>query len=290
MLEELRKVVPVFMRRVDQPDRGLAWAHYLRETADAFAVEARALALDATSTVREPSATLTEFDPDGELKVVAAALYPYTTAPDARLLDDARALSDDERARLIAAYTGERGNRRHKPGRAFEATSYRFDIVADYGVFRDLQRHRLLTIDWQPLSPDLGYVTPDEVMAIGATDDWRAVMEHAAAVYAELRDAGLPDVAPYAVPMAHRIRFYMQMNAREAMHLIELRTTPQGHPGYRAICRDMHRLIGEQAGHRAIAAAMRFVGDSGETLERLEAERANEAKRLARASGAARVN
>jgi hypothetical protein len=99
-------------------------------------------------------------------------------------------------------------------------------------------------------------------------------MEASAAVHAELHDAGLVEVAPYAVAMAHRVRFYMDLDAREAMHMIELRTAPQGHPAYRRVCQRMHRLIAEQAGHHALAASMSFADHSNVELERLEAERA----------------
>jgi thymidylate synthase ThyX len=79
--------------------------------------------------------------------------------------------------------------------------------------------------------------------------------------------------------MAYRVRFYMDMNAREAMHVIELRSAPQGHPAYRRVCQRMHTLIAERAGHRAIAAAMQFADHSEVALERLNAERALEARR-----------
>jgi thymidylate synthase ThyX len=171
-------------------------------------------------------------------------------------------------------------NRRHKPGRAFERTAYRFDILGDYGAFRDLQRHRLLTLEWQPLSTRHGYVMPEAIEEAGALDAWRRVMEESADLYEALVADGLGLVAPYAVAMAYRVRFYMQMNAREAMHVIELRTTPQGHPAYRRICQAMHRLIAEQAGHRAIAEAMTHADHSAVELERLEAERAAERRRL----------
>src|SRR4029077_14898327 len=100
-------------------------------------------------TLEEPrgEVTLTDFDPEGETKVVAAALYSASALPDQQLLAIARRLSADDRAMLLRAYVGARGNRRHKPGRAFERTAYRFDVLTDYGAFRDLQRHRLLTLD-----------------------------------------------------------------------------------------------------------------------------------------------
>jgi hypothetical protein len=229
-----------------------------------------------------PEVTLTDFDPDGEIKVVAAALYAVSNLPDDQLFDVARRMSPDDRASVLRAYIGSRGNRRHKPGRAFERTTYRFDILADYGAFRDLQRHRLLSLEWQPLGALHGYVEPDAIEAAGAHRDWTDVMNASAELYDSLYAAGQTAVAPYAVSMAYRIRFYMDMNAREAMHLIELRTAPQGHPAYRRICQAMHTLIKDQAGHRLIADAMTYADHSEVELERLKAERAAEQKRTAR--------
>jgi hypothetical protein len=222
---------------------------------------------------------MTDFDPDGETKVVAAALYAASTLPDDQLQQIARSMSADDRAQLLRAYNGNRTNRRHKPGRAFERTNYRFDVLADYGAFRDLQRHRLLTLEWQPLSNRHGYVEPAAVEDAGALADWRKVMDRSATLYEQLADRGLKQLAPYAVVMAYRVRFYMDMNAREAMHVIELRTAPQGHPSYRRICQLMHKAIAEVAGHRAIAGAMRFADHSEVELERLQSERNLEKKR-----------
>jgi hypothetical protein len=228
-----------------------------------------------------PEVTLTDFDPEGELKVVAAALYASSALPDDQLLAVARRMSPAERMSVLQAYVGERANRRHRPGRAFERTSYRFDVLTDYGAFRDLQRHRLLSLEWQPLSTRHGYNEPEALDAAGAIPDWTRMMEGSADLYRAIVSAGLADAAPYAVAMAYRVRFYMQMNAREAMHVIELRTAPQGHPAYRRVCQQMHRLIGEAAGHRAIAGAMTFADHSAVELERLQSERALEKKRLA---------
>ena len=185
----------------------------------------------------------------------------------------------EERASVMRAYVGNRGNRRHRPGRAFERTSYRFDVLTDYGAFRDLQRHRLLTLEWQALTTRHGYTEPEAIRDAGAGDAWDRVMDASAELHEAMTSAGLRAAAQYAVAMAYRIRFYMEMNAREAMHLIELRTAPQGHPAYRRVCQHMHRLIDERAGHHAIAAAMRFVDHSAVELERLGSERALETKR-----------
>jgi hypothetical protein len=195
------------------------------------------------------------------------------------LMQLARRLTADERAAVLRAYVGERMNRRHRPGRAFERTTYRFDVLTDYGAFRDLQRHRLLTLEWQPLTPRHGFTEPEAIAEAGARADWTRVMDDSADLHEALVTAGLRSIAPYAVAMAYRVRFYMEMNAREAMHVIELRSAPQGHPAYRRVCQQMHTLIAERAGHRAIAEAMRFTDHSTVELERLSAERALERKR-----------
>jgi thymidylate synthase ThyX len=286
MLRELRKVIPAFLRRVDLPDRGGEWSGYIARTGEETARVAQDL-LRGSEPEPRPDVVLTDFDPDGEVKVAAAALYRVTDLPDDQLLEAARRMSPDERARVLRAYVGERVNRRHKPGRAFERTGYRFDVLCDYGAFRDLQRHRMLTIEWQELAPRFGYDMPPEVEAAGALPDWVRTMEESAELHEELRAAGVGSASQYAVSMAYRIRFVMQMNAREAMHLIELRSTPQGHPVYRRIAQEMHRLIEEEAGHTAIAAAMSHADHSRVDLERLEAERRTEARRRAAEAAAA---
>ena len=277
---ELGTVIPAFLRRLDRPERGGVWSEYLAAARDETAGVARQL-LAGIDPEPRPEVTLTDWDPDGEVKVVAAALYAASDLPDDQLLAIARKLGDDERRRVLEAYVGRRGNRRHKPGRAFERTQYRFDILGDYGAFRDLQRHRLLTLEWQPLSPRHGCVPPAEIEEIGALLDWTRVIEGSAALHDALTDAGMSAVAPYAVAMAYRVRFYMELNAREAMHVIELRTSPQGHPSYRRVCQSMHRLIAEQAGHRALAAAMRFADHTGGPGGRMDAESASARRREA---------
>ncbi|HET9200490.1 MAG TPA: FAD-dependent thymidylate synthase [Dehalococcoidia bacterium] len=284
MLEELRKVIPAFLTRVDQEERGQRWSQFLRETRDETAHLAGEILAERSESA-EAEVHLTDFDPEGEEKVVAAALYAVSSLPDTDLLRAVRRMTAEERGAILRAYIGRRHNRRHKPGRAFERTSYRFDILADYGAYRDLQRHRLLTTEAQALTPDHGYEMPSVIDEVGASDDFRRVMERSAGLFQSISASAAPQVAPYAVCMAYRIRFYMEMNAREAMHVIELRTSPQGHPAYRRICQEMHRLIRDEAGHAAIAGAMQFVDYSEVELERLASERASEKKRLALSQG-----
>lgn len=285
MLTELRKVIPSFLKRVDVADRGVATTTYLAENRDAMTDAAARLlpgdrAAEHAAPLRDPVVQLVDWDPDAENKLIAAMLYPYTDAPEHHIVERVRAMTNEERLSVVRAYIGRRANRRQRPGRAFERTHYRFDILADYGAFRDLQRHRMLTIEWQPLSPHHGYTRPAAVEAAGLAGIFDKCMERSAQLYEALAGS-FPAQAPYAVALAYRLRFTMQMNAREAMHLIELRTTPQGHPAYRAIAQQMHGLIAAKAGHAVIADAMSFADHSGEpALERLHAERRAEQRRV----------
>jgi thymidylate synthase ThyX len=287
MLEELRKVIPSFLTRVDRPERGGAWSEYMRRTAESTEV-----AVESLWPVEAPapgtSVRLTDFDPDGEDKVLAAICYPHTNLSDAELASRVRALGDGERAGLLRAYVGERLNRRHRPGRAFERTEYRFDIVADYGAFRDLQRHRLLSLEWQQLGTDLGYEVPDLVEEAGLAERYSESLERSRGLHDALVQY-FPEQSGYAVALAYNVRFTMQMNAREAMHVIELRSTPQGHPAYRRVAQEMHRLIADEAGHRAIAATMSFVEHGDTELGRLDAEERAATRSTLRAVGGDRA-
>jgi thymidylate synthase ThyX len=278
MIEELRSVIPSFLRRVDLPERGGAWTEYLTRTAAAMDRLAAAIPPVAD---RQAEVTLVEWDPEAEVKVAGAALYRFTDASDAALLEWARGLSAADLDAVFAAYVGDRSNRRHKPGRAMERVDYRFDILCDYGIFRDLQRHRLLTTEWQRLGTTHGFVTPEAIEDIGATGEWERAMTRGAAVHDSVAAHLGADLAQYAVPLAYRVRFFMQLNAREAFHLLELRTGEGGHPGYRRVCQEMHRQIAEVAGHRRIADAMRFVDHADYGLGRLGTERRAAAKRAA---------
>jgi thymidylate synthase ThyX len=301
MLTELRKVIPSFLQRVDVAERGGEWTAYLVATREDTARVLDRLWPDdqpgltgltgltgLAGVTGDPSGdssgdppaevTLLDFDPDGEDKVLAAACFSQGSGSEVEALRRVRLLNGEERVALLSAYVGERTNRRHRPGRAFERTDYRFELVTDYGAFRDLQRHRMLTIEWQRLGIALGYDMPELVADAGVSDSYRATIDRAEDLYRTLQPH-FPEQASYAVALAHRIRYVMQCNAREAMHLIELRSGPQGHPAYRRVAQQMHRAIAEQAGHHAIAAAMTFVDHGATELERLESERRAERRR-----------
>jgi hypothetical protein len=279
MLTELRKVIPSFLKRVDVADRGMAWSGYLARTREDMEDTAARLLPPGEPAEPAPTVRLVDHDPDAELKLVAAMLYPYSHLSEHQILERVTAMSSHDRLAVVRSYVGDRTNRRHKPGRALERVGYRFDVLADYGAFRDLQRHRMLTIEWQPLSPRHGYTRPESVDLAGFAAEFDAAMHRSADLYdaLELRH---PIEAAYSVCLAYKVRFVVELNARSAMHLIELRSTPQGHPAYRVVAQEMHRLIAEEAGHHAVAEMMRFVDHSPEpALERLDAERRAEQRR-----------
>ncbi len=286
MLEELRKVIPSFLTRVDRPDRGGSWSSYLERTREQTEAVVEELFPDLVAPAEhpvggpsgQPSVTLLDYDPDGEDKVIAAICAPLTDRSEAEVVRRVALLGAEEKRVLLRTYVGERSNRRHRPGRAFERTGYRFDVVTDYGAFRDLQRHRMLTIEWQPLGTTLGYDVPEVVEEAGLTERFVGSVERSRQL-AEALAPTFPDESAYAVALAYRIRYSMQMNAREAMHLLELRSGPQGHASYRWVAQEMHRLIAGQAGHRLLAEAMSYVDFGAEDLERLESERRAESKR-----------
>lgn len=277
MITELRKVIPSFLKRVDLADRGGRWSDYLAARHDATMTN-----VDDLFGAMEPEVSdevvLTDFDPDGENKVLAALCYPHSHLPESQLLAHVAKLSATQKMELFESYVGTRENRRHKPGRAFERTGYRFDVLGDYGAFRDLQRHRMLTIEWQRLTPDHGFVMPELVDAADCGTMFTDAMDRSRELYEALRPE-YPEQAAYAISMAYRLRYVMQFNAREAMHMLELRTAPQGHPSYRRVALEMYRQIGEVAGHRALAAAMTHITSEAPDLERLDSERRAEERR-----------
>ena len=279
ILEELKKVMPSFVARVGRPDRGGEWITYLerrRESADRWAAR---LGLDRRVGNDAPSVELIKVE-GSEDDLLAASLFEASGLSERAILDRVRGLPPDEQGEIIADLASERPNRRHRPGRGWEAVRYRFEIVSDYGGFRDLQRHRMLTCQWQRLSPDLGAGVPEEVREAGAGDEYERALELSRAEFERLEGAGLAEAAPYALCLGYRIRYLLDLNAREAMHLIELRSGREGHPTYRAVAQAMHERIASV--HPAIAAAMTHVDASTEPrLERIMSEIRTHRKRAA---------
>ena len=281
ILAQLKATMPSFVARVDRPDRGGEWISYLEERGATAHRWAARLGLDRAREAETGPAVRLLSAEGSEDDLLAALLFESAACSEHEARTAVRALPPDERARMLIELVGERHNRRHRPGRGLEALRYRFEVVSDYGAFRDIQRHRMLTIQWQRLSPDLGAGVPEELEQAGAADAYRAGLERSRAEHGRLVDAGLPELAPYALCLGYRIRYVLDMNAREAMHLIELRSGREGHPSYRAIAHELHALI---AGvHPAVAAAMRWVdGDTEPRLERILSEIRTQARHAAR--------
>ncbi|MFA4927460.1 MAG: FAD-dependent thymidylate synthase [Patulibacter sp.] len=282
ILDAVQAVTPSFVTRVERPDRGGRWIEYLQQREDAADRWAAQLGLDQASaaarTADEAGSSVRLVHVDGdEDDLLAGLIYESTAVGEQDARRAVEGLSTDERGRMLADLVGERENRRHRPGRGLERLRYRFEVVSDYGAFRDLQRHRMLTIQWQTLTPELGAEVPSEVEQAGGGDDYRRALERSATAWGRLHEAGLPKQAAYAVSLGYRIRYTMDLNARAAMQLIELRSGREGHPSYRAVAHEMHRLIGEA--HPAVAAAMRHVDGSVEPrLERILSEMRQESR------------
>jgi thymidylate synthase ThyX len=278
LLDAVRAVIPSFVTRVDRPDRGGEWVTYLQERERAAERWVARLGLDRPAASEEARSAVRLLHVDGdEESLLGALLFEAAGVGEEEARIRLSALGSDERARMLAELVGERRNRRHRPGRGLEALRYRFEIVSDYGAFRDLQRHRMLTVQWQRLTPHLGAEVPDEVEAAGCGDAMRRAYEISRGEWERLAGAGREREALYALCLGYRIRYVLDLNAREAMQLIELRSGREGHPSYRAVAQEMHRLIGTV--HPAVAGAMRFVDTSAEPrLERILSEMRTQAR------------
>lgn len=279
ILDTLQQVMPSFVSRVERPDRGGEWVTFLEEREAAGRRWAARLGLDrepGEDPEGGPSVRLLHVDGD-EDALLAALLFEAAGAPEEVTRTRLAALSGDERRELLTDLLGDRRNRRHRPGRGLEALRYRFEIVSDYGAFRDLQRHRMLTVQWQRLGPHLGAGVPDELEAAGVADEYRRALEVSRAEWERLAADGREGEALYALCLGYRIRYVLDLNAREAMQLIELRSGREGHPSYRAVAHEMHRQI-EQV-HPAVAGAMTYVDrDTEPRLERILSEMRTQAK------------
>jgi hypothetical protein len=264
---------------VRRPERGGRWVEQLASRTARAAAAAERLGLRGDPQPAPASVRLVAIDGD-ERRLAAALLVEESTASEAELQAAVARLDEPELHALIAELVGARENRRHRPGRGLEAVKYRFEVVSDYGAFRDLQRHRLLTAQWQELTPRLGADIPEEVGLAGCGGAYREALEVSERAWEELRARDAGPAAQYALCLAFRLRYVLDMNAREAMHLVELRSGAQGHPSYRAVAQEMHRLIAEV--HPSVGAAMQHVDLTTEPrLERLLAEMRTQAKREA---------
>ena len=278
ILAEARKVLPTFLERADKPDRGGAWIAYRAQTRKNIDELVKQNALQPLKGEDDSSVVLTDFWPKNELDILPHALYEHSSLSLDQLDQATANWSYTQKEGALRTYIGERLNRRHKPGRAFEMAHYSFDLICDYGIFRDLQRHRMVdSLEWQALTPHYGYETPQLISDAGLDDTFDDCFDRSIQLYQYLIERGHTQEAQYATLLGHKMRWKFMMNAREAYHFVELRTSPQGHPGYRKLAKQMYDAIAEV--HPVIASGMIFVNkDEDPELTRLAAERATQFK------------
>lgn len=273
LLNEARKVVPMFLERADKPERGGAMIAYRANTYKAVGELAERELPANHSADAGDAVTLVDFWPRNELDLVADMLYEHSSLPLKDIRTEVASWSYEKKQAAFSTYMGERLNRRHRPGRALEKAHYSWDLVCDYGIFRDLQRHRMVDdLQWQALTPRYGYDVPQLVEEAGLSDQFERCFDLSLELYSQLQAAGYALEAQYATLLGHRMRWKITYNAREAFHFHELRTSPQGHPGYRKLVQQMHDKLADV--HPMMAEAMKFVNQGeDEALTRLAAER-----------------
>ena len=267
---ELNQLIPSFVKRAQ-------FNEYLVATRAAAKTLATRYTPDAALATGEP-VTLIDYDTAAEEKIIAAILYSQARQPLPSLREVAARMSSDDRRKILEDFFSQRRHRRDKLSRAFENVYYTFDVLGNLGLYRDLHRHRILTQERQDFTTVHGYDTPPEIEEAGFKNKFDECMKRAADLY-ETIYSELPSEAQYVVPFAYKIRWYMKMNLREALHMVELRTMPQGHPDYRFICQEMWRKIRDV--HPMLAEAGKFIDWQKYRLGRLQSEMRTEFKKSA---------
>lgn len=278
---ELSKVIPSFVRRSNTTHKHFQLFQQFREESD---VAIKEVALDHAGFISQEdtsSVRLVDFDSDDVANVAAAILFSKSKASLHDLKNHVKKLPKEEVDRILEASCSARTNRRHKSPRALEHAFFTFEILADFGVYRDLQRHRMLTQDRQLLSCDFGYYIPKELLGTDMEKPYRLAMGKAKEAYNRMAQE-LPEEAQYVVPMAYNIRWYFKANLRALQWLCELRSSPQGHPTYREVAQAMAHQVSSAIPE--FKRFFKFVDFDGYELGRLDQEIRNEdraAKRMA---------
>jgi thymidylate synthase ThyX len=245
MKHEAEKVVPTLLKYAN-------YNSYMAETDEAM----RQLGRDVLANgdyPEAPAVTLVRFPEEAEAQLAAAILYAYTDVPWLQLVEQVGKLSTEVHARIIEEYLLRRGPH-DQPLRALEHLYYTFDMVLDYGAYRDIQRHRMATQTRQSLSTRYGYGVPEDLVAYGLGATFQTCMEHAADAYSGLAE-DYPLEAQYVLPLAYRIRVLFTWNLRELFHFIQLRSAKQGHFSYRRIAQQVYAEI--ERVHPALARYIR---------------------------------
>lgn len=282
MHEEITKVMPSFIRRSDL-------GHHTQQDYSRFINamngELRAVTERNTEKVErseEPGVRMIASDPEAVLKVASALLYANSNKALNDLHTYCKGLSEEELARILDAGCGARENRRQKSPRALEHANFTFEILADFGVYRDLHRHRMLTQERQLLSCDYGFFVPREIIGTPLEDEYLDAMHKAKEVYDAIA-AELPEEAQYLVPQGYNVRWYFHVNLRALQWLCELRSSPAGHASYRLVAQTMAKQVCEA--YPAFERFFKFVDYDGYELGRLGQEQRKVEKQLKASAG-----
>lgn len=273
---ELTKVIPSFVRRADQAHHThhgfkkyyASLQNDLKKMCDRFAPKK-----DQTTGL---SIRLVDTSPNAVVDVVAALLFKESSLPLASLKEIACHMTDGERDEVLEAASHPRAMRRHKSPRALEHAYFTFDITADFGIWRDLQRHRMLTQDRQRLNTDEGYYTPDDIVGTSMEEPYHRALLAAKESF-DLISEEFPEEAQYIVPLAYNVRWYFLVNLRSLQWLTELRSSAAGHPAYRFVAQEMAKQVCDA--NPQFKRFFRFVDYEGYTLGRMDQEVRKEQKR-----------
>ncbi len=279
LYDELAKVMPSFIRRAEINHH--THEKYV-EFSETMSSELNLVAEHNIPLVKkrtEAGARLIDFDIDAPIKVAAALLFSHSDRSLFDLANHCRSLPEEELARILDAGCVARENRRQKSPRALEFANFTFEIVADFGVYRDLHRHRMLTQERQFLCCDYGFYVPPEIVGTECESEYMEALYEAKAAYDTIA-VELPEEAQYIVPMAYNIRWYFQVNLRALQWLCELRSSAAGHPGYRLVAQSMAKQVIQA--FPAFERFFKFVDYEGYELGRLDQEVRKEEKRMAR--------
>lgn len=273
--EELSKVIPSFVRRSEAHHRHHeAFSQFTQSMQEQLKNVAEHHAVDHKQT--HAGVKLIHHDPADVAKVAGALLYSQNHTSLAALQAHCGTLPAEEIANIFDAASSMRENRRHKSPRALEHGQFTFEVVADFGIYRDLHRHRMLTQERQLLTTRYEYWIPEEILGTEMEGEYRQAMERGASTFERIAE-GLPEEAQYVVPMAYNVRWYFHVNLRALQWLCELRSQAAGHPGYRRVAQEMAAQVS-----RAIPefeTFFKFVDYEGYDLGRLDQEQRKIEKR-----------
>ena len=210
-------------------------------------------------------------------KIITSIIYEQSPSTSYQnILQQVKKFSKEKKIKIINEFAKLRTNRRHRPSRAFENVYYTFDLCNNFGMFRDFHRHRALTLERQLLTTDHGFKIPNEIKILGIERDFKDCMNKTKETFEKIRKK-YPEQGQYVVNFAYNYPYFMKFNLREACHLIELRTVPQGHADYRLVAQQMFKQINKI--HPNLSKIMKFVDLKEYDLERFESEKRTEDKR-----------